>query len=66
MAIFIPYSVSEVISYFSSLFSLDLSSITDYQMLIITLISNIYFFTFWFFIIYFSIIIFNKIYERIF
>ena len=64
MSIFIPYSANDVIIYFSTLFDLSLTSLTDYQLLILTLISNIYFFVFWFFIIYFSLKIFNRIWER--
>ena len=64
MSIFIPYSVNDVIIHFSALYDLSLTSLTDYQLLILTLISNIYFFVFWFFIIYFSLKIFNRIWER--
>lgn len=66
MSIFLPYSVSEVKLYFSTLFSLDLTSLTDYESLILTLFSNLYFFLFWFFIIYFSLKLFNRIWERFF
>lgn len=66
MSIFIPYSVEKTILYFSTLYSLDLSSITDYEKLMLTLFANIYFFVFWGFIIYISLKIFNRIYERFF
>lgn len=66
MSFYIPYSISSVISYFSDLFSLDLSTLTDYQSLILTLISNLYFFAFWFFIIYVSLKGLNWVYERLF
>lgn len=66
MSIFIPYSVEKVINHFVNLYSLDLTTLTDYERLMITLISNIYFFVFWFIIIYFSLKIFNRIYEKLF
>lgn len=66
MSIFIPYSPSDVVQYFTTTFSLNLTELTSYQTLIITLISNIYFFLFWGFIIYFSLKLFNRIWERFF
>ena len=66
MSIFIPYSPSDVINHFTNLFSLNLTDFTSYETLIITLISNIYFFLFWGFIIYFSLKLFNRIWERFF
>lgn len=66
MSIFIPYDVDKVVSYFTSLFSLDLTSLTSFESLLLTILSNAYFFVFWFFIIYFSLKIFNRIYERMF
>lgn len=66
MSIFIPYSPSDVIQYFTITFSLNLSDLTPYQSLIITLLSNIYFYGYWFFICYFSLKIFNRIWERFF
>ena len=66
MSIFIPYSPSDVISHFTNLYSLDLTSLTSYQSLIITLIGNAYFFLFWGFIIYFALKLFNRIWERFF
>ena len=66
MSIFIPYSPSDVITYFTNLYSLDLTSLTSYQSLIVTLIANAYFFLFWGFIIYFALKLFNRIWERFF
>lgn len=66
MSIFLPYSVTEVISTFSTWFSLDLSTLTAYESLVVTILANMYFFGFWFFIIYFSLKSLNWVYERIF
>lgn len=66
MSIFFPYSLLEVINYLSNLLQFDLSTLSDYQKIILLIISNLYFFVIWFFIIYFSLKIFNKLYERIF
>lgn len=66
MSIFLPYSPSVVIEYFTSLFSLDLTTLSTYESLIITILANIYFFIYWFIIIYFSVKIFNRIWERFF
>ena len=65
MSIFLPYSVSEVINTFTTWFSLDLSSLSDYQSIILTILANAYFFGFWFFIIYFSLKSLNWVYERL-
>lgn len=64
--IFLPFSVSDVIDSFTTLFSLDLTSLTSYESLVITLLANMYFFGFWFFIIYFTLKGFNRVYERLF
>lgn len=66
MSIFIPYSPSDVIQYFTTAFSLNLTELTSFETLIIMLLSNIYFFVFWFIIVYFSLKIFNRIWERFF
>lgn len=66
MSIFLPYSVDVVINFFSQAYNLNLSTLTDYQRLILTIGSNIYFFLYWFIIIYFALKIFNRIYQRIF
>lgn len=66
MSIFIPYSPTVVIDYFTSLFSLDLTVLTTYESLIVTIFANLYFFVYWFVIIYFSLKIFNRIWERFF
>lgn len=66
MSIFIPYSPSEVIQHFTTLFSLNLTELTSYQTLIVTLIANVYFFMFWFIIVYFALKLFNRVWERFF
>lgn len=66
MSIFIPYSPEVIKTYFTELFNLVLTDLTSYETIIITLISNIYFFIFWGFIIYISLKIFNRIWERFF
>lgn len=66
MSIFIPYTPTDVITYFIDLFSLDFTNLTGYQTFIITMISNLYFFIFWFIIIYFALKLFNRIWERLF
>ena len=66
MSIFFPYSPSDVLTYIGNLFTLDYSTFTPFETLLITLVSNLYFFIFWFIIIYFSLKIFNRIYERLF
>ncbi len=66
MSIFLPYSVTDVINTFTTWFSLDLTSLTSYESLVITILANMYFFGFWFFIIYFTLKGFNRVYERLF
>lgn len=66
MSIFIPYNPQVVVETFSTWFSLDLTTLSDYQSLILCIMSNAYFFLFWFFIMYFVLKGFNRIYERIF
>lgn len=66
MSIFLPYSAEQVVEYFTTLYSLDLSTLTSFQSLILNLIANAYFFLYWFFIIYFSIKLFNRVWERLF
>lgn len=66
MSIFIPYSLGEVIQHFTTLFSLNLTELTSYQTLIVTLIANVYFFMFWFIIVYFALKLFNRVWERFF
>lgn len=66
MSIFLPYSPEIVISTFTTWFSLDLTTLTNFETLILTLVSNIYFFGFWFFILYFTLKGLNRVYERIF
>lgn len=66
MSIFLPYSVEQVITYFTTLYNLDLSTLTSFQSLILNLIANAYFFLFWGFVIYFSLKLFNRVWERLF
>lgn len=66
MSIFLPYNTSVVIEYFSSLLNLDLSSLSNYEVIVLTLFSNLYFFVFWFIILYFTFKGFNKIYQKLF
>lgn len=66
MSIVIPYSPTIIIEHFTTLFSLDLTTLSSYETMILTLLSNIYFFVFWAVIIYFSLKIFNRIWERFF
>lgn len=66
MSIFLPYSVDTVINYFTTTFSLDLTTLTSYETLIVTILANSYFFIYWGFIIYLALKIFNRIWERIF
>ena len=66
MSVFLPYNVDTVINYFTSAFSLDLSTLSAYESLIITVLANLYFFIYWGFIIYISLKIFNRLWERFF
>lgn len=66
MSFFLPYNPSSVIQHFTDLFSLDLTTLTSYETMILTILSNLYFFIFWGLIIYFSLKIFNRIWERFF
>lgn len=66
MSIFLPYSIDLVINYFATKFSIDLTTLTVYEQLSITIFTNIYFFVYWFFVIYIALKIFNRIWERVF
>lgn len=66
MSIFLPYSVEQVVTYFTTLYNLDLTTLTSYQTLILNILANAYFFLYWFFIIYFSTKLFNRVWERLF
>lgn len=66
MSIFIPYDPTSVVEYFTNLFTLDLSTLSSFETMLLTLLSNIYFFLFWFVIVYFALKIFNRIWERFF
>lgn len=66
MSIFFPYSPDVVLNYFTTKFSLDLTTLTSYETLSITLLSNLYFYIYWGFIIYISLKLFNRIWERFF
>lgn len=65
MSIFLPYNVNEVILTFENWFNIDLSLISDYQRIIITLGANLYFFVFWFVIIWVVLKSINWVYTRI-
>lgn len=66
MSIFFPYNPDVVLSYLTSIFSIDFTSFTSFETLLITILCNIYFYLYWFFIIYFSLKIINRVYERLF
>lgn len=66
MSILLPYSPSVVVDYFTTTFSLELTTLTSYETLIVTVLANLYFFVYWGFIIYIALKIFNRIWERIF
>lgn len=66
MSIFLPYNASVVIDYFTTIYGLDLSTLTAYESLVITIFANLYFWIYWGFIIYISLKIFNRIWERLF
>ena len=66
MSLFFPYSPTVVLSYFSDKFIIDLSSLSTYEGLLITILANIYFYVYWFFIIYIFLKILNRLYERLF
>ena len=65
MSIFLPYSVTEVISKFSEWFSLDLSTLTNFESICLTMLANMYFFIFWGFILWCIIKSLNWVYERL-
>lgn len=66
MSIFIPYDITSTINYLSNLFSIDLSSLTSFENVLLTLFANLYFFLVWYILIYFALKIFNRIWERLF
>ena len=66
MSIFIPYDINSTINYLSNLFSIDLSSLTSFENILLTLFANLYFFLTWYILIYFALKIFNRIWERLF
>lgn len=66
MSILLPYNVNAVLNYFTSTFNLDLSLLSSYETLIVTILANLYFFVYWGFIIYIALKIFNRIWESIF
>lgn len=66
LSIFLPYTPDVVLSTFTNWFSLDLTTLTNYETMVLTITTNAYFFLFWFFILYFTIKGFNRVYERIF
>lgn len=66
MSIFFPYNPTDVLNYFTNAFGITLSSLTSFETLLITILSNMYFYLYWGFIIYLALKIFNRIYERLF
>lgn len=66
MSIFLPYSVTEVINTFTSWFSLDLTSLTSFESITLTILANMYFFIFWGFILWCILKGLNWVYERLF
>lgn len=66
MSILLPYNVNVVINYFTTTFNLDLTSLTSYETLIVTILANLYFLVYWGFIIYIALKLFNRIWERLF
>lgn len=66
MSLLFPYSISDILTSLSELFSLDLSSLTTFEQSCLLVLVNAYFFLFWFIIIYFALKIFNRIWERLF
>lgn len=66
MSFIFPYNPSIVINSFTELFSINLTELSSYETLMLTILSNIYFFLFWFIIVYFSLKIINRIWERFF
>lgn len=66
MSIFLPYNVTTVISKFTEWFNLDLTSLTNFESICITILANIYFFIFWGFILWCILKGLNWVYERLF
>lgn len=66
LSIFLPYSIDTVISTFTTWFNLDLTTLTSFESIVITILVNAYFFGFWSFILYFTLKGFYKIYEKLF
>ena len=66
MSVFFTYSVTEVISTLTRWFNLDLSTLTNFESICLTILVNIYFFIFWGFIIYCILKSLNWVYERLF
>lgn len=66
MSIFLPYNTEIVIDYFTNIFQLDLSLLSSYETLIITILANLYFYIYWGFMIYIALKLFNRIWERFF
>lgn len=66
MSILLPYSSDVIINYFTTTFSINLTNLTSYETVLITILSNLYFFIYWGFIISIALKIFNRIWERIF
>ena len=65
MSIFLPYDITTVITKFSEWYSLDLTGLSDYQMLGLTIATNLYFIISWGFIIWCILKGINWVYERL-
>lgn len=57
---------SVVVEFFTSKFGLDLSILSDFELLEVTILANIYWLIFWGIIVYFVYKLFNRLYLRIF
>lgn len=66
MSIFFPYNINTVLNTFTSWFSIDLTNLSSFESLTITILANLYFFVFWFFILWCVLKSLNWVYERLF
>lgn len=66
MSILLPYDITTVITKFSEWFEIDLSELTNFESLCITILANMYFFIFWGFILWCILKSLNWVYERLF
>lgn len=66
MSIFLPYSVTEVVTKFSEWFSLDLSGLSNFESICLTMLANLYFIVSWWLILWCIFKGINWVYERLF